>query len=636
MPLNKQADAWLRFLRQYGPVPQNNNMYDEQIERWARRKNVRPILFDHPFADALLGHFDGSRELPGAVILTGTAGDGKTFLLKKVWERLGGSLNEWAESRSYFRLDATVGGEARRFHLVRDLTGWSDEVDGAAGFDKRALLRRTSEAAVGRGEIGDVFLLAANDGQLLEECRALEETEDGTNLYALFERLLLDPLAGAAPERLVFFNLARGRSTELLDRALDALLGHEGWESCRASDVSEDEAFGVRCPIRRNLELLGNEIVRKRLRALVELCDANDLHLSIREILLVLVNALLGHPAAKDQVLTPADVPLVVAQGAVGRASLYNNVFGGNLSEHRRETYPVFGSLDRFRVGYETSNQLDGLLVFGPSDPNLSGLYDHLMRSDPIFGEDPEFAAAQREYIEGAEETEARGARFLELLVEKRRLLFFSLPEPGVSDPRLVEQVEEQGLRLWDLTVFKFAGDYLDRVVRTLEESGRVEHRILSRIVRGLNRIFVGMFISADRELILAVSPTSSAARVSRLVAERVSVAPSRGQQVRIVRGPNGGAPVLEIAFNRDLSRAFDLTLVRFEFLSRVADGMLPSSFSKECYEDVLAFKSRLLAALELDDDYRARADAPVLALRVLSLGEDGEPREDLVEVSRD
>lgn len=633
MPLSKDADSWLRFLRQYGPVPQNDNMYDEQIERWSRRKKIAPIGFEHPYEKDVLAPFRSGRDIPSAVVLTGTAGDGKTFLLKKVWETVGGSAAEWAESKSYFRLDAEVGGSLRRLHFVRDLTGWGLERAGDERVDKRDLLARITKAVLGASD-DEVFLLAANDGQLLDEWRRLD-ADDAAEVHDLFEFALLEPRFARASDRLLFLNLGRGRSTDLFDLALAALLAHPGWEACRLSDVADDEAFGRLCPVRRNLELLGQDMVQRRLRALVELCDANDLHLSVRQILLLLANALLGHPNVKDHLLTPADVPRVLAGRTGGRASLYNNVFGGNLSPQRRESLTVFDYFDRFRVGHETSNRLDGLLVFGASDPEFEPIYGRLMRSDPIFGEDPEFVRAQDEYIEGAEESEPRGARFLDLLVEKRRLLFFRLPGAGDGDAELAEQAEEKGLRLWDLTVFKYAGDYLDRVVRALEEGARVEQRILARLVRGLNRIFVGLFVSVDREIVLAVSPTSSAARVSRLVADRVSVAKYRGQEVRIVSDAPGSPPSLEVRLNPTLSCRLDLTLVRFEFLSRVADGMLPSSFSKECYEDILAFKSRLLAALENDPDYRARADAAVLSLRVLALGEDGDLREDEVEVRR-
>jgi len=40
--------AWLSFLRNYGPIPRNDNMYDETIQRSARRQKIAPIEFEHP------------------------------------------------------------------------------------------------------------------------------------------------------------------------------------------------------------------------------------------------------------------------------------------------------------------------------------------------------------------------------------------------------------------------------------------------------------------------------------------------------------------------------------------------------------------------------------------------------------
>ena len=34
----------------------------------------------------------------------------------------------------------------------------------------------------------------------------------------------------------------------------------------------------------------------------------------------------------------------------------------------------------------------------------------------------------------------------------------------------------------------------------------------------------------------------------------------------------------------------------RYEFLLRVSEGALPGSFSRECYEDILSFKSKVLS----------------------------------------
>ena len=119
----------------------------------------------------------------------------------------------------------------------------------------------------------------------------------------------------------------------------------------------------------RSRELAG------RLRSLLELCDYNGLHVPIRQILLLLSNAVLGHPDAKDHMMSPADVPKFIAAGTVSKASLYNNVFGGNLSEIRRQSITIFDYLERFQIGYETTNRVDNILIFGEGDELLGSYF---------------------------------------------------------------------------------------------------------------------------------------------------------------------------------------------------------------------------------------------------------------------
>ncbi|HKO20219.1 MAG TPA: hypothetical protein VJU82_15180, partial [Acidobacteriaceae bacterium] len=395
------------------------------------------------------------------------------------------------------------------------------------------------------------------------------------------------------------------------DLALDALLAHSGWETCRALGSDAGEFFGPECPIRHNLELLGSGLVRGRLRSLLALCDYNRLHVPIRQILLLLANALLGHTDVRDGLLTAEDVPSVIRAGTVARASLYNNVFGGNLSETRRESRFVFDALSRFGIGQETSNRIDNILIFGDADDTLRPYFDRFLAADQFYGTDASFRAAQREYIEGADEEEARSAAFLAQLVGQRRGLFFKIPE-----------AEAQDLKLWQLTVFSFAGEYLNGVVARLQRGERVERPIVSRLARGLNRVFTGLLLADDRELLLATSLTISEARVSRLLEDRVSVEPRRGDRVEIVL-TQGGVPSLSVRLGGGPSCELLLYLTRYEFLSRVAEGALPSSFSKECYEDMLAFKSRLLAGLTAsraaDDEARNS-----LAFQLLEVDESG------------
>ena len=283
--------------------------------------------------------------------------------------------------------------------------------------------------------------------------------------------------------------------------------------------------------------------------------------------------------------MRPSDIPEIIKSGTVSKASLYNNIFGGNLSETRRESLEVFQNINKLRIGHETSNRIDNILIFGHADENLRPYFDQFLAADSFYGADEAYYAAQHEYLEGADEDNSHSNAFLELLVGQRRGLFFRVPD---------DQAHE--MTLWELTVFRYAGEYLTRVMEVLKAGGKIERPIFSRLVRGLNRVFVGMLVSADREIILAKGLSYTDAKVCPLLEERISVIPRLGEKVEVLL-PNGKA-VLRVSLSTTISCDLPLNLTRYEFLSRVAEGALPSSFSKECYEDMLAFKSKVLRAL--------------------------------------
>lgn len=96
---------------------------------------------------------------------------------------------------------------------------------------------------------------------------------------------------------------------------------------------------------------------------------------------------------------------------------------------------------------------------------------------------------------------------------------------------------------------------------------------------------------------------------------------PSRGQRVTLEL--RNDRPNFVVYLDRDESVPLSLHLVRYEFLSRVAEGALPNSFSRECYEDLLAFKSKLLSEYRrvLEERYGgAGANADLLDLKLLQL----------------
>jgi hypothetical protein len=616
--ISQQAMRWIRFMRQYGPIPRNDNMYDEHIRKSAKRAGIRPLAFIHPVEQDVLAEFRPKRTDRRSVILTGTAGDGKSHLCGKIWALLGGSEAQWTSDDVYHTLEIPGERGTLSIHVIRDLTALPPHDTKGRYSDKAELLTRFCDclcAPDGKTQ----FLVAANDGQLVETLQRLPTTDNVARVRSIVESLLVEGRRESAESPLTLFNLSRVPCVALYDLALDAVLEHEGWSECYSSKVA-DGFFGDRCPIRHNYELLKSPLVRRRLLSLFELCDCNELHVPIRRLLLLFANAILGHSDAKDRLMQAADVSTFLQKNTTAKASLFNNLFGGNLSEVRRDSLEVFDYLNRFRIGHETSNRVDNILIFGEADENLKPYFDALLRADTMYGADDSYYAAQRSYVEG-DDADPANDHFLRMLVSQRRGLFFKIPPEW-----------EQELSLWELTVFKFAGEYLEKVLKPLRNGGRVERPFLARLVKGLNRIFVGMLVSSDRDLLLATSISFSSSKVSQVLEDRVPVTPRLNERVELAW--INGKPTLHVQFSQTISASLPLNLTRYEFLSRVAEGALPGSFSRECYEDMLAFKSRLLSCLSERRRSEGVTESNTVAFHLLTLDPAGNPLDDVVEVT--
>ena len=622
----KAAEDWIRFLRKYGPIAQNGNMFDEQIQRTVQQKNINPITFDHPLAERLMCCFDKSRSDWKSVILTGTAGDGKTHLCRQVWENLGGSLKDWKSDDPYVMLTYQHVNKGKvTVHVIRDLSAWVPQQDMVWPQDKAKLLLKFSKLLF-QADSSDFFLIAANDGQLIETWRRLAEDVDDTDVKDVESALLIfeDLLFKGKEEDsgLKFFNLSQIKSSELFKLALEGFLSHDRWSVCFEGEASESITFGSQSPIRRNYELLQDPLVQERLKTLFEFCDYNNLHVPIREILLLLANAILGHPDCRERLMIPKDVEKVIRNDTIAKASLYSNIFGGNLSSIRQESIPVFRYFNLLRIGYETTSCIDNILIFGEIDNQLRPYYEELIATDKFYGADKVYSDMRYVYIEGGEEGAEKITDFLEALVAQRRALFFKIPKKW-----------EHELGVWNLTVFKHVGTYQTKIIEPLKEGKKVERNIIRNIVKGLNRVWVGMMIDTDREVYMTTGLTFSNTRVSRLLKEEISVSPRLGQKVEVTVRELDNLPMIRITLAPEIHRSFPLTLTRFEFLSQVAEGALPNSFSKECYEDLMTFKSQVLAALAEysgQSEGKEETDSTIL---ILGIDERGTPTKNPVEL---
>lgn len=605
--------AWVRFLRNYGPIPTNDNMYDETIQRALRRHRIRPITLPAPLRDELVENCRGPS--PVSYIITGTAGDGKTYHCREVWIELGGDANLWNQGDKVQRLAL---GDGRSLVVVKDLSELRD--------DESASLIADFSADIANPAAATSYLLAANHGQLLEKFKSAPKTPEIERASQVVEDLLVTGVTSDAGIRLELRDLSRTPAAQMIAAIIEAITEHEGWQGCGCSARSD----GAICPIfenRRRLMGVGEEDpFKKRLAAIIELSERNGSHFPVRQLLALIANSLLGHPDARDGLMTCADVPGLQDAGHLDLASIYRNIFGENLKPSRAEKTELFRKLNAFGIGAETSNRVDNLLVYGADDPAYKADYDELVVSDPVYGATAAFTSAQRTYLEGADTNER--AVFLGALRAQRQRLFFTMPESKIDE-----------YDLWDLSVFRYAGLYLE-TAQKISAGQTAPRQAVSMIVRGLNRIFTGMLVQNQDELVLATSGSFSQSKRSPLLDEIISVPRASGEEVSIVpdkAGRNFGVSV-KLVRGTEIPPVFlALSPTRFEFLGRVAEGALPSSFSLECHEDLLAFKARLLRETEnrrkLDgDDVTADGE---LVLRFIDINSDGraQPRRVIVRV---
>lgn len=577
-PVNPPALNWIRFLRNYGPIPTNGNLFDEHVNKALAKARVQPIILSTPHVDEMVGHFQSGQ--PGSILIAGTAGDGKTYHCRQLWTRLGGDPKIWAAGGAVSRLD--IGG--RTIVFIKDLS----ELNGLEGNDALDGL----ELSVAGGGDSTSYVIATNHGQILDRLRKRKDREGHPSpMQQPIQDAFLQ--ARGSHERLRVFDLSRSAHRQSLEEVLRGVADHPEWASCNGCNLNID---GRVCPIFENrvriIGTAGGGRLTRRLGDLIEIARLNGAHLPVRDLLALAANMLLGHPDAKEGLMTCSDVSRIQDKGTLDRASVYRNVFGANLPKRRAMSRPVFKTLALFGIGEETANGIDGLLVYGADDMRLRDSFDRFVASDPIYGTSIGFIAQQQRYLEGEE-----GARldegadpFLSRLADQRQRLFFTLPDD-----------ESVAYPFWGLTAFRFAGEYL-ALLAALESKRPVDERTRSRLTQGLNRAMTGLLLDNADKLFVASSGGFTQSKVSVLCEAELPSRRTAGLGMAIRQDAAAQRPCLDVSVapSAQSSIVFGLTPVRFEFLCRVSEGALPGSFSNECLEDLLAFKAKLLRQAEL------------------------------------
>jgi hypothetical protein len=585
-------------------------MYDELIQAEISKYNIDPPTQIEPARlRELLDNFSAAE--PDNIILTGTAGDGKTYHCRRIWEHFGGDPATWQRGDKIAQLNLSASGKT--LVIVKDLSELSST-------NKAALFPELA-AAIAGNESEKTFLVAANDGQLVASWRDWAEPQGGQHLedFKVLEEMLVEERSHDPRLRLRLYNLSRRDAAEHFDALIEQVVEHPQWNACRGCELLAADGTTT-CPIRLNRELLrggrSRSPFRRRLGALLRLAGANRMHLPIRDLLLLGVNIILGDQQLGQPLLTCRTARSRAFTKNYARTNPYANAFGANLSEKDRQKYQTFTVLDGFGIGRETDNRFDNLLIYGPY--NEVGLYEELVESDPYYGA-PAYRQYLRDYLEG---DRASTRDFMGALERQRRRLFFTLPDESRLDP-------------WRLSVYRSASVLLDFADKL--RNGEDVARVTEQLVRGLNRTFCGMMIDDGSQLYLASSGGDGRGRIASVLNYSLPTTVHRRDiYVAFELAEDQLTPHLVVidptqAGDKRKIDGLDLQLTHFEYLMRVATGSLPASFSRQCYEDFLDFKLRLIERLDLLIGNEAN-DREV-SLHVITVDENGRPQVDNIRI---
>lgn len=117
-------NALVSFLRSYGPSAASDSLCDEHVQEAVARYGVEPIEVPAPAMDIIWHALLGPD--PMNVILTGTAGDGKTYHIRRFYmDALKGDPSAWPGEEGIISVRLGTGQELR---ILRDLSEVSEDL----------------------------------------------------------------------------------------------------------------------------------------------------------------------------------------------------------------------------------------------------------------------------------------------------------------------------------------------------------------------------------------------------------------------------------------------------------------------------------------------------------------------------
>jgi len=577
----------VEFLASYGPNPAANNMYDEFVTQAEKQTQCAPLAFSQPLVDKMIKSL---RQNPKTIILTGTAGDGKTYTARKFVEEITGQAPRWKNTQRIYELkhwSLPYGG----VKIIKDLSEFKES-------QKNEIFPKIRDALNGNSQ--EIFIICVNDGHLLKFFRDQNENEIKDKLSIMLQRDYEEH-----PDLDTYmFNLSRRSHAESFHEIVDKVVNHDSWQNCAGCAYMDNQSNP--CPIRYNRKILqqkGSDSMRQRLIDLVRMAAADERHLSIRHLVMLTVNILLGDSHSGDGLLTCRKARIRARDNHYEYTNPYANVFGENLKESDRKQYGVFSVLGEFQVGYETNNYFDHALLDENNDKNLPQCEIY---SGRIFSNIRSSYQANRSQYSG---------KFKKSLINQRRRLFFSL------DPNDKRAIENPQRNPWNLSLYKHGYCYT-AILDALHNDLKIDNHHRQQLLLGLNRMMTGMLTDTSNRLWITEPNGVFQGRSQPILASLVGTGANFTMKLEKQNSTDTGKPPLFKIYEKSSNKECITLALRptiLECLYRVAEGALPASFSMECKREV--------------EDIRIRATTINRSSPKMISMERGDLRESLIEI---
>lgn len=448
------ANPFVSYLNRYTTVsPEHEAAFDEFITQ-AQPPSGELLRLRTKIEEFVRTRF--ADPYPPSIILTGNAGDGKTYLCRQFIQGFNGqSVIDWGDS-----VEWSIDKDTQILRVIKDLSEVGRESGIIILCDLEATLNETTPKTT--------FLIAANEGRL----RALLNERGLEQLYQEVDRQLREG-PDIANQHLIVLNLNLVTTSTYVLQAIEWLTDPVHWQNCQGCP-----AFNV-CPIRFNATRLVKLHIALRLKLLYQILEYFGIHVTIRDMLIHLAYTLTGGLSCET---------IIRRSGLLGgdfhHYVYYENVWGSQADETFRLKVSVLHQLNRLNVGGYSLFEIDDFIVNGRhDDTDAQTEYEDLF-TPSVDLNNQRFAQDRDSYLRGGATSPHpdEDHPFLRWLPHCRRKLFFEW--------RNTDQANR-------LVPFLFLPYYL----RLLEGELGVLDRAKRDLVMGLNRAFSKLYITDQNYL---------------------------------------------------------------------------------------------------------------------------------------